>query len=68
MEDITRRTIVHYHDFAEIWFDTADVLDVITTAKGTVLSIVPSAKVFPILLEPVNHRIRVFLYGCRKDD
>ncbi len=66
---ITRRTIVHNNDLAEIGFNGTQVLDVIASTKGTVLTIVASDEVFPILLEPVDDRIGVLLHrGCEDDE
>ena len=68
MKHVTGRTVIDDHDLTEVGLDTAQVFDVITATKGTVLAIVTTDEVFPILLEPVDDRIGIFLYRRRKDD
>ncbi len=68
MKDITRGTVIDNHHLTQIRLDAAEIFDVVAASKCTVLSIVSSDEIFPILLQPVNDRIGVLLYRRRKND
>lgn len=50
MEDIANRRIVENDNLAQIRFNTAQVFDVSSIAKGTVLSVVPASEILLFLL------------------
>lgn len=62
MKDVAHWAIVQDHHFTEIRLHRAKVFDVCPIAERAVLSIVAGLEVLALLLEPVDHGIRVFLY------
>ena len=68
MKYVTHWTIIQNHNFAQIRFNARQVLDVRPIPKRTVLAIVPTNEKFPLLFQPVNHRICVLLNASRKHD
>lgn len=67
MENITHRTVVQNHDFAQIGLDLAQILDVGAVAEGAVLTVVSAAEVLALALEPVDDGVGVFLDGSGED-
>lgn len=61
VECVTYRTIVKYHDLAQIRLDLTNVLDVGSISKCTVLTVVPSREILAFQLEPIDDRIGIFL-------
>lgn len=68
MKDVTHRTIIQDRYPTQIRFYLRQILDVRTIPQRTVLSVVSRAKVLPLALQPVDHGIRVLLYGGRKSN
>ena len=62
MEYVAHRAVVQYHHFGQIWLDVAEVFNVGSVTKRTVLSVVPAREVLPFLFEPVNDRIGILLH------
>ena len=68
MKDITQRTIVQYHDPAEVGLHAAEILDVCSVPQRAVLPVIPRREVRPLLLQPVDDGVGVFLHRGREDD
>ena len=68
MEYVTQWAVVKNHDFAEIWFNGAEILDIGPIPKGTMLPIEPARKVLSLLFKPVNDGIRILLNRGRENN
>ncbi len=68
MKYIAGRTVVDDHDPTEVRFDATEILNVVASAKGTMLTVVTSDEILSILFEPVDDRIGVLLNRCGEDD
>ena len=68
MEDIAQRAIIQYHNPTEIRLHRAQILDVRPVPERAMLPVVPAGKILPLLLQPVDDRVRVFLHRGREDD
>lgn len=68
MEDIAHRTVVQDHHLAQIGFHGAQVFDVRAIAERAVLPVVAGLEVLPLLLEPVDHGVRVLLNTRRENN
>lgn len=61
VKHIAQRTIVKNHNFAEIWFNRAQIFDERSIPICTMLAVESTRKEFPLLLQPIYDRIRVLL-------
>ena len=68
MEDITHRAVIQYHDFAEVRFHLAQVLDVCAVTERAMLTVLSSAKVLALTLKPIDDGIRILLDRCGEDN
>lgn len=66
VEHVAERTVVQYHHLAQIRLDRAEILNERPVPERAMLPVVPCRKEFPLRLEPVDDRIRVFLYRSRE--
>jgi hypothetical protein len=68
MENITHRTIIQNHDPTQIRLNGAQILNIRPIPKRAMLPIISPYKELPLLLQPVDHRIRVFLDTCSENN
>jgi hypothetical protein len=68
MKGIAGRAVVNNHYTAEVRLDGADVFDVVAPAQRAVLAVEAPRKVLPVLLQPVNYWISIFLHGRGEHD
>jgi hypothetical protein len=68
MEDVAHWTVVQDHDPAKIRLNRAEIFDISAVSEGTMLPVVPGLEVFPLLFQPVDDWIGIFLHTCGKDN
>ena len=68
MEGITDGAVVEDHNSTEIRFYRSQIFDVSPLTKSAMLAIVASRKIFALCLEPIYHRICIFLNAGSEDD
>ena len=68
MEDIAHRAIINDHHLAQVRLHLSDIFDINPIAICTVLPIIPPGEVLPLLLQPVDDRIRILLDRCCEDN
>jgi hypothetical protein len=68
VEYIANRTVVDDHYLAQVGLDLAEVLNVCSITMRAMLTVVTSRKVGPLKLQPVNHRVGIFLHRSGKND
>lgn len=67
MEHIAQWAVVQDHNFTQVRFNGAEVLDECTMAIRTMLPVVSTGEEFPFLLKPIYDRVGIFLDRCRKN-
>lgn len=65
---IAQRAVVQYHNLAQVWLDRAKIFDVGSIPVSAMLPVMSPRKVLSLLLQPIDNRVRVFLYRSCKNN
>lgn len=68
MKDVAHGAIIQNSHATQIRLNAAQVLDIGAIPKGAMLAIEASLEEFPLLLQPVDDRVGVFLHAGGEDD
>lgn len=68
MKNIAQRAIIQYHNLTQIRLHRAQILDIRPIPERTMLPVIPARKILPLLLQPVDDRVCIFLHRGREDD
>lgn len=61
MKTIAMWAVIKYYNFAQVWLNRAEVLNIRAVPEGTMLPVISAREVFPLLFKPVNDGICVLL-------